>query len=478
MSGKSRIEKILENLLGENNVIEPPIGRDEKILYSILNDLEYTDPPHSIFEDLLLAIKTGNVPRTAYVYDNLTRDEKILFCKLNRREYFEPPHSRLERLLIKWLYLDLYLNIDGVPPFIFASNGSPIIDYIISGNTVQSGTPTPDSPIMPQGTGEKTANLCLVSQSNSIYYSTINKYSVSGNSVNITGEALFGFICAVSPNTEYSVSARADKLGAQIRIREYSDIPTEWQTNHVKQSVNIGLIVYNSATFTTDSTTKYLLVTFYVASAFSPMEIYDIMLNTGSTAKPYEPYGYKIPISSANTTTPVYLGEVLSTRRIKKLVLTGEEAWQLWNGNYYSTIIDRKGAIGTILSTHFINSSPQGISYNNQSTAGLKIASVAVPFVSDLSSLKEWLTAQYAAGTPVTVWYALANAETAIVNEPLMKIGNYADSISYEQTVVSIPTVSGRNTFDVLGDVKPSNVELTYAPRAPLLGKRKMVLKK
>jgi len=59
-----------------------------------------------------------------------------------------------------------------------------------------------------------------------------------------------------------------------------------------------------------------------------------------------------------------------------------------------------------------------------------------------------------------------------------MKIGNYADSISYEQTVVSIPTVSGRNTFDVLGDVKPSNVELTYAPRAPLLGKRKMVLKK
>lgn len=40
MSGKSRIEKILENLLGKNNVIEPPIRRDEKILYSILNDLE------------------------------------------------------------------------------------------------------------------------------------------------------------------------------------------------------------------------------------------------------------------------------------------------------------------------------------------------------------------------------------------------------------------------------------------------------
>ena len=36
---------------------------------------------------------------------------------------------------------------------------------------------------------------------------------------------------------------------------------------------------------------------------------------------------YKIPISSANTTTPVYLGEVETTRKIKKLVLTGDETF-------------------------------------------------------------------------------------------------------------------------------------------------------
>ena len=34
---------------------------------------------------------------------------------------------------------------------------------------------------------------------------------------------------------------------------------------------------------------------------------------------------YKTPISSASTTTPVYLGEVQTTRKIKKLVLTGNE---------------------------------------------------------------------------------------------------------------------------------------------------------
>ena len=35
-----------------------------------------------------------------------------------------------------------------------------------------------------------------------------------------------------------------------------------------------------------------------------------IMGNTGSTALPYEPYGYKLPILSNSTVTSIYLGEV------------------------------------------------------------------------------------------------------------------------------------------------------------------------
>lgn len=371
MSGKSRIEKILENLLGENNVIEPPIGRDEKILYSILNDLEYTEPPHSIFEELLLAIKNNSPLETEYDYNYLTRDEKILFCKLNRREYFEPPHSRLEKLLIKWLYLDLYLNIDGIPPFTFISNGSPIIDYTIYGNKETSGTPTPQSPVMPQGCGELE-----------------------------------------------TVGAKAGQ--------------------------------------------------------------------------------YKISISSANTTTPVYLGEVETTRKIKKLVLDGTEKWY--------TAVSSTGLFG-IQRFEPMHAHPFIPGYSaisncyvyNPVQSGIDAATVSGEFAlqafrvgstwqynffikdgryNNLNSFISYLAAQYATGTPVTVWYVLATEETGIVNEPLMKIGDYTDEINYEQTAVSIPTVSGRNTFDVLGDVKPSNVEITYAPRAPLLRTRKTVLKK
>lgn len=167
---------------------------------------------------------------------------------------------------------------------------------------------------------------------------------------------------------------------------------------------------------------------------------------------------YKIPISSAGQTTPVYLGEVESTRRIKKLVLTGEETWQLWNGNYFSLVIDKKGAINTIVCSHFINSSTGGISYSNSAVFGLKIAAAVVSFVTSVSELKTWLATQYAAGTPVTIWYVLKEPETAVVNEPLRKIGDYADTVSG----ITIPTIAGANTIDVETTLKPSEMSVNY----------------
>lgn len=167
---------------------------------------------------------------------------------------------------------------------------------------------------------------------------------------------------------------------------------------------------------------------------------------------------YKIPISSAGQTTTVYLGEVETTRKIKKLVLTGEENWTIWNENYFSSVIDKKGAINTIVCSHFINSPTGGISYSKSSISGLKIAAAAVPFITSVSELKTWLANQYAAETPITVWYVLATPETGIVNEPLRKIGDYADTVSG----ITIPTIAGANAIDVETTLKPSEVSVNY----------------
>lgn len=54
-----------------------------------------------------------------------------------------------------------------------------------------------------------------------------------------------------------------------------------------------------------------------------------------------------------------------------------------------------------------------------------------------------------------------AEPETGIANEPLMKIGNYADTVSFAQAGVTIPTASGANILDMTSTIKPSEVSIT-----------------
>ena len=338
----------------------------------------------------------------------------------------------------------------------------------LKGQTVQSSTPSPTSPVIPQGTGERTGNLCLVSQSNSIYYAGLNKYSVNSNSVTVTGEALFGFICKASPNTDYTVSAYAGKSGAQLRIREYSDVPIKWNANFITQPLNKSLSTYADGSFVTDSSTNYLLVVFYVSSVYAPINIFNIMLNTGSEALPYEPYGNKIPISSASTTTNVYLGEVQTTRKIRKVVLDGvnDGEWKkslTRNGSFYLNVgknaitalglCDRAINVGTVEQYDSIGKMLV------ESSGLLKLINLWL-FDTNISldDFKTYLQQQYANGTPVCVWYVLKTEETGIVNEPLMKIGGYADTVSG----ITIPTITGKDTFDVETTLKPSEVTLSY----------------
>lgn len=176
---------------------------------------------------------------------------------------------------------------------------------------------------------------------------------------------------------------------------------------------------------------------------------------------------YKIPISSANTTTPVYLGAVETTRKIKKLVLTGEEDWKPWSSGqpdieryYYKWGKTTPYDYGLIC-THLPFIKEDGnyehirLGGSNREDFIIFISRTIAPIVTDF---KSYLAQQYAAGTPVCVWYVLATEETGIVNEPLRKIGDYADTVSG----ISIPTITGKDTFDVETTLKPSEVSLSY----------------
>jgi hypothetical protein len=206
-------------------------------------------------------------------------------------------------------------------------------------------------------------------------------------------------------------------------------------------------------------------------------EINSAMLVPGTfEPQSYIPYGYKLAPTVNGTEYTIYLGQVPTTRRIKKRVLTGEEDWdpstQGEPGRYNYFMIKKFtiALLGKVFCTHYV-SPDENISVNNtiegckiQTSSQFSTILIIRPpewRTWSVDDFKAYLAAQYANGTPVTVWYVIAEPETGIVNEPLMKIGDYADTVSMAQAGVTIPTVAGTNTLTVGTTVHPSEVSIT-----------------
>lgn len=137
----SRVEDILLALINNTEYDGPIISRVEQILYSFLENTEYAAEPESRVEAILIALKAAGLYDDAVV----SRIEKILYSKINGTEYTAEPESRVEELLLEWT-LSEEKELTGVVPLLFDADGTPLLDYLISGNTVQNGTPNSRQP--------------------------------------------------------------------------------------------------------------------------------------------------------------------------------------------------------------------------------------------------------------------------------------------------------------------------------------------
>ena len=176
---------------------------------------------------------------------------------------------------------------------------------------------------------------------------------------------------------------------------------------------------------------------------------------------------YQLPISSGGTTTTVYLGQVESERKIKKVVFDGTEGgWGVvvssGHNVAYITLpqigIDSSSSNVAVYSSHY-----RGLFGNDDNIVRIIGNGIYIRFYDsnnavDITTWKAYLAQQYTNGTPVTVWYILATPTTGVVNEPIRKIDTYADSVS----VTGIPTTGTAEQFDVDTTLKPSEVDLTY----------------
>lgn len=325
----------------------------------------------------------------------------------------------------------------------------PYAPTIIKGNMSQSGTPTPTSPITPSECGERTGNLFDKNATDTNNGYVDNGYLTSDGTIHTNNGYRISEYIPILSNQKYITYAAG--------LNAPSVCFYDANKNYISGVNYAGRL---HATFTTPSDAKYLRLSFRGLDT-------DIMfLNLGDTASPYEPYGFKLDIKSGNTTTPVYLGETLSTREIKKLVFDGTEPNWIDRATFddasaysFNGLTDKSVSytVAQAVCTHF----PFLASYADQSDHFYQDANNLYFTSTQYRTLTDWKTylqQQYAAGTPVTVWYVLATETTGIVNEPIRKIGDYADSVS----VSGIPTTSGGIEFDVTTSLKPSEVDLTY----------------
>ena len=315
--------------------------------------------------------------------------------------------------------------------------------------------PSPLHPSQPQGCGDMTGNLASTEQG------AVNSSDGSDQAYDSRLAQIRSQYIPCSAETIYMVAC------TEYPVQNYMSF---YDANKAYLSRTSGIPITQARQFTTPVDSAYMRITMFHSK---DGQIYPyivgakIMLNSGSTPLSYEPYGYKIPISSANTTTPVYLGEVETTRKIKKLVLTRDETIDKADNCFRIPLPLSSGSIPNVVSTHLqykagweLRSGATGIctstTYYGTNYKYLLIRCDEI--ATTTADFKSYLAAQYAAGTPVTVWYVLAEPETAIVNEPIRKIGDYADEVSN----VSIPVTAGGDTLSVGTTVQPSEVTVNY----------------
>lgn len=332
--------------------------------------------------------------------------------------------------------------------------------YKIYGNLTQNGTPTPSDPIYPSECGERTSNL----------WEYHPDATMGGVTVHWDGEKIvFSNTCTSSSNLQYAygtlpagtytLKANAnhisvDNINACIDLYQSSPF---FQKKIVNNEAVNGTVTF---TLTSDLTGVYLRIRLedgvnYDGFTLAPM------LNSGSTALPYEPFGYKLPLLSGSTPVDIYLGDEplrkigdyadyidygtgKVVRQVGKRAMTGNEniAKNTGSATNYLFYTPRGTLTNSISKTPIVCDRLQAMgnppvtqiginTINNYNMVyfnfGADIMN-AQPSGNTIDGCKEYFAAQYTAGTPMTIWYVLATPVEEDPPVPFPQIPTTANS--------------------------------------------------
>ena len=198
---------------------------------------------------------------------------------------------------------------------------------------------------------------------------------------------------------------------------------------------------YNKSTYTFDTTndTEYLYFRFGITdSNYTSYSFTDIQLAQEMTVSDYEPYKEQIStIELPNGEFMAKIGDVqdyidntgVLHKYIKKVVYDGTEIWSAnmnsgWSQNKHVFGLNNKevetkygnatNAGNVLMSTHYITTNTSSLVFSETNCIAYYPANGKIVInhrnINNVTDFKAWLAEQYAAGTPVEVYY--------ITNEP------------------------------------------------------------
>lgn len=376
-------------------------------------------------------------------------------------------------------------------PITILAAGKDLIDYRIYGNTVQNGTPTPESPIMPEGVGEKTENLFEVKydmlEASSWEYnppagSTVYfiNYKLSDSQVQILKQRT----CTCSVFENFSEGYIPELLVCAI-----CPTPTQLVDNAYRILGNNGTKFTRTFDFSTWDNI-YLVIGYgngFSSDSVKQTKIDELFTNwlisivPGSTAPTsYTPYGYKLPmtVSDGNTvqTIPVYIG---------KSQLVESEYVSYSEGKIYrknpANYFDGYFELGTIdfqtgeeipsntsIRTDFIELEPSNRYYFKWKTGFFYILPVSYDenkdFVRYLGAKSTNPSYFNLGANEKYIRFYLYNTTTPPKEMMVCKNANapYYDPQDPPVPLPQIPTIKGETVIDYDGTPKPSQMYIKY----------------
>lgn len=349
----------------------------------------------------------------------------------------------------------------------------------IYGNTVQNiGSPSPEAPAKIESVGERTNNLFNIKNVKHSYGDL--SVSVDKDSVILTATGTKGaqfaenYVKNLDATQNYTLSFKAKKIlrgetgtpNIKINIYGSNDDATYISVSVPSKTPSQGTEYSISATVT-----GYKHYRFYIYNnSGTPVTVgeqtiyYDMQFEKGTTATEYEPYGYKIPITmrGKNLFDGIFEKGIISAENgntydhdtiirsknfipVKKLTeytfscddLNVDSIYLYEFGNDYSllshtvySMTDSKVTIITKENTKYIKFSPRDRVSNVTLALDIKV------------QLEEGTTAtdyeQYIGNTTYNIY----------LDQPLRKVGDYADYIEIKDGVVTVVRKIVEKVFD------------------------------